>query len=74
MLPRLRAEEELAEIQHGHAYVERPMQQRARGQYIASLEGQRTGGSKGPRKLGPGDVARIQHMGIPVKRQGKEAE
>lgn len=73
MLPRLRAEDQLEAIQAGRSFVERPMQQRARGDYIAHLERQRSGGRGGPRKLGKADLATIRHMGIPIKRQGGEA-
>lgn len=74
MLPRLRAEDQLEAIQAGHSFVERPMQQRARGEYVAHLEKQRSGGQQGPRKIGKADLATIRHMGIPVKRQGGKAE
>jgi hypothetical protein len=73
MLPRLRAEEELAEIQHGHAFVERPMQQQARGQYIASLEQQRSGERQSRKRLDKSSLGVLAGMGIPVKRQGDGA-
>jgi hypothetical protein len=70
-LPKLRAEETLAAIQIGHAYVERPMQQNARGQYFASLEKAQSG--EGPHRLNKGDLSRIQSM-IPVRRVGAAAD
>jgi hypothetical protein len=70
-LPKLRAEETLAAIQVGHAFVERPMQQNPRGQYIAALEKAQSG--EGPRRLNKGDLSRIQSM-IPVRRVGAARE
>jgi hypothetical protein len=70
-LPKLRSEETLAAIQVGHAFVERPMQQNARGQYIASLEKAQSG--EGPRRLNKGDLSRIQSM-IPVRKVGIAAD
>ena len=71
MLPRLRAEDTLAQIQVGHAYTERPMQQNARGQYIASLEQAQSG--EGPRRLNKSDLSRIQSM-LPVRVVGTAAD
>ena len=71
MLPRLRAEDTLAQIQVGHAFTERPMQQNARGQYIAALEKAQSG--EGPRRLDKSDLSRIQSM-LPVRRVGAAAE
>lgn len=70
-LPKLRAEETLAAIQVGHAYVERPMEGNPRGQYIAALEKAQSG--EGPRRLNKGDLGRIQSM-IPVRRVGAAAD
>ena len=69
--PKLRAEETLAAIQVGHAFVERPMQQHARGQYIAALEKAQSG--EGPRRLNKGDLSRIQSM-LPVRVVGTAAD
>jgi hypothetical protein len=70
-LPKLRAEETLAAIQVGHAYVERPMQQHARGQYVKGLEKAQSG--EGPRRLDKGDLGRIASM-LPVRKVGAAAE
>ena len=75
MLPRLRAEEELAAIQVGHAFTERPLEGPARKSYVGDLKRLATAGRKVARKkLGKGDMAALEGMGIAVKRQGAAAE
>ena len=73
MLPRLRAEETMAALNTGHAYTERPMPQRARGEYVAALEKQVSGERRG-RRLGKGDLQALAHMGVTVRREGAAAE
>jgi hypothetical protein len=70
-LPKLKAEETLSQIQIGHAFTERPMQQNARGTYISSLEKAQSG--EGPRRLNKSDLGRIASM-VPVRRVGAAAE
>lgn len=72
MLPRLRAAEEIADMQIGHAFTERPMSQHARGQYVGQLEQQRSGEGPQRRRLNSGDLAAIAGMGVVVRRQGQE--
>ena len=70
MLPRLRAEEQLAGIQRGHAFVERPMAGRARSSYVAELERSASGGQRTKRPLSKGDLGVLANMGIAVRRVG----
>lgn len=70
-LPKLKAEETLAAVQIGHAYVERPMSKEARGPYIAALEKAQSGG--GARRLDKSALGRIQTM-LPVRKVGVAAD
>ncbi len=75
MLPRLRAEEELAAIQRGHAFTDRPLEGRARSGYIEELKRLGTAGGKAVRrKLGKGDLQALMGMGVAVRREGVAAE
>lgn len=72
MLPRLRAEEELAAIQRGHAFTDRPLEGRDRTSYVTQL--QRTAsGSRRP-KMSKADIGVLTSMGVPVRMVGPAAK
>jgi hypothetical protein len=71
-LPRLRAEEELASIQRGHAFTDRPLEGRARSGYIGELERHARGERHARKRMDKSSLGVLASMGIKVRRVGAE--
>lgn len=74
MLPRLRAEEELAAIQRGHAFIDRPLEGRARTTYVTQLQRVASGARQARRRMERADIGVLTGMGIPVRLTGAAAQ
>lgn len=74
MLPRLRAEEELAAIQRGHAFTERPLEAQDRKSYVDQLQRLANPSKRAKRRMTRADLGTLSAMGIPVKRVGAATE